>query len=158
MLVEGELDAVLHPDLIKPLRDRDPRIARLFPDFKNEEKRYYKKTGIFPIMHLVVVRRPIVEQNPWLPHSIFSAFQEAKTIAMRRMADPAITPLVWYGSAWEEERALLGPDPWEYGLTPQNRKTLETMIGYSHAHGLIGRKPSVDELFVDPTKSPPWKG
>jgi 4,5-dihydroxyphthalate decarboxylase len=158
MLVEGELDAVLHPDLIKPLRERDPRIARLFPDFKTEEQRYYKKTGIFPIMHLVVVRRPIVEQNPWLPHSLYAAFQTAKSIAMRRMADPAVAPLVWYGNAWEEERALLGPDPWEYGLTPQNRKTLETMIGYSHAHGLIGRKPSVDELFIDPTACPAWKG
>ena len=152
MLVEGEIDALLHPDLIGPLRRRDPRVARLFPDYKAEERRFYRKTGMFPIMHVVVVRRSIVEQHPWVPASLYRAFEAAKTVAMTRMADPAIAPLVWYGAAWEEERALLGPDPWEYGLTAQNRKTLETMVGYSHAHGLIKRRLSLDELFVDPAQ------
>ena len=154
MLVSGELDAVLTPDLIAPMRRRDPRIGRLFPDYKNEEMRYYRKTGIFPIMHLVVVRRAIVENHSWVPASLYRAFDRAKSIAMTRMADPAIAPLVWYGASWEEERDLLGHDPWEYGLTPQNRKTLETMIDYSHDSGLIRRRIPVDELFLDPAEMP----
>ena len=158
MLAEGELDALLSPNLIKPLLAGDPRVGRLFPDYKAEEARYYRKTGVFPIMHLVAMRRALMEAHPWLPGRLFRAFEQAKAIAMRRMADPSLVPLAWYGAAWDEERELLGPDPWEYGLTPQNRKTLETMIGYSHAHGLIGRKPVVEELFIDPTTCPPWKG
>ena len=161
----GELDAVLFYLVDPNLIDRStadlqnhPEIKTLFPDPLAEGIRYYRKTGVLPIMHLVAMRRALVEAHPWRPGRLFRAFEQGKAIAMRRMADPSLVPLAWYDAAWDEERALLGPDPWEYGLTPQNRRTLETMIGYSHAHGLIGRKPAVEELFIDPTTCPPWKG
>jgi 4,5-dihydroxyphthalate decarboxylase len=148
MLVDGELDAVMHPDLIKPLINKDPRVARLFPDYKDEEIAYYRKTGIFPIMHFVAIRQDIVERHPWIPMNMFLAFNEAKSIAMKRMENPRIVPLAWYRHAWEEQQELLGPDPWEYGMSERNRRTLETYLGYSFEQGLTRRLFSPDELFV----------
>lgn len=148
MLVEGELDAVIHADLIDPIVKRDPRVGRLWPDFKSEEMRYHGKTGIFPIMHVMGIKQEIVDRHPWVPISLFQAFQKSKDAAMRRMTNPRIVPLAWYREAWEEQEKLLGPDPWEYGLTDRNRHTLETMAGYSHEQGLTRRKMPLDELFV----------
>ena len=149
MLAEGELDAVLHSDFIKPFLARDPRVARLFPDMKAEEMAYYKKTGIFPIMHVVGLRRALVEQHPWLAINLFRAFNESKVIAMRRMANPRIVPLALYRAVWEEQERIFGPDPWEYGLSEKNRKVLETLVGYSHEQGLIKKRPTLDELFLN---------
>ena len=149
MLAEGELDAVLHSDLIKPFLAKDPRVARLFPDHKAEEIAYYKKTGIFPIMHVLGLRQAVVEQYPWVAVNLFKAFEEAKAVAMQRMQNPRIVPLAWYRDAWEEQETILGADPWEYGLTDKNRKNLQTLIGYSHEQGLIKNKPAVDELFLN---------
>jgi 4,5-dihydroxyphthalate decarboxylase len=148
MLAEGELDAVLHADLIKPFIAKDPRVARLFPDHKREEVAYYRKTGIFPIMHVLGIRQEIAERHPWLAINLLTAFKEAKAVAMRRMQNPRIAPLAWYREAWEEQEEILGADPWEYGLTEQNRKTLETLVGYSHEQGLIKRNIPLDELFL----------
>jgi len=148
MLVEGELDAVIHADLIDPIVKRDPRVARLWPDFKSEETAYYKKTGIFPIMHVMGLKQEIVDRQPWVPISLFQAFQKSKDAAMRRLNNPRIVPLAWYREAWEEQEKLLGADPWEYGLTDRNRHTLETMAGYSHEQGLTRRRMPPDELFV----------
>jgi len=148
MLTHGELDAVLHPDLIKPLRDKDPRVGRLFPDYKADEAAWFKKTGIFPIMHVLGLRQEIVEKYPWVPVNMYMAFNEAKAIAMRRMENPRIVPLAWYREAWEEQQELMGRDPWEYGLTERNRRQLETLVGYSHEQGLIKRRIPLDELFL----------
>jgi 4,5-dihydroxyphthalate decarboxylase len=149
MLAEGELDAVIHSSLIKPLVAGDKRVARLFPDFKTEEQRYFAKTGIFPIMHVLGIKREVVEQYPWVPINMFHAFNRAKAIAMKRMENPRIVPLAWYREAWEEQQQVLGPDPWEYGLTPRNRNTLATLASYSREQGLLRRDWSVEELFLD---------
>ncbi len=148
-LVSGELDALLHTDLIEPIVNKDPTVARLFADHRAEELAFFQRTGIFPIMHVVAVRRALVERYPWLPINLYKAFDDAKAIGMRRMFNPRIVPLAWYTEFWEEQAALMGEDPWIYGLTEQNRTTLETMIGYSHEQGLITRKPRLDELFLE---------
>ena len=149
MLAEGEIDALLHSDLIKPFLAKDPRVARLFPDHKREEIAYYRKTGIFPIMHVMGIKTELLDRHPWIAVNLYNAFEKAKALAMRRMENPRIVPLAWYREAWEEQQELLGADPWTYGLTPQNVKTLETLIGYSHEQGLIDRAIPVDELFVN---------
>ncbi len=149
MLAEGELDALLHPDLIKPLVDKDPRVGRLFPNFKDEEIAFYKKTGIFPIMHVMGLRREIVEKYPWVPINLYHAFNEAKAIAMKRMVNPRIVPLAWYRESWEEQEDIMGPDPWEYGLGEKNRSQLEKLVGYSFEQGMIGREIPLDELLID---------
>jgi 4,5-dihydroxyphthalate decarboxylase len=148
MLAEGELDAVFHSDLIKPFVAGDPRVARLFPDHKAEEMAYFKRSGIFPIMHVLAIRNALVDENPWLAVNLFRAFNEAKAAAMKRMANPRIVPLAWYRDAWEEQERILGPDPWEYGLTGKNPKNLETLVGYSHEQGLIRRRPALEQLFL----------
>ncbi|MGE3710022.1 MAG: ABC transporter substrate-binding protein, partial [Hyphomicrobiaceae bacterium] len=148
-LVEGRLDALLHTDLIEPIVNKDERVARLFPDHQKEEVAFFKKTGMFPIMHVVGIRRDLVKKYPWLPINLYKAFNESKAAGMRRMFNPRVVPLAWYTEYWEAEREMLGPDPWEYGLSDQNRKTLGAMIGYSHEQGLIKRRLEVDELFLD---------
>jgi 4,5-dihydroxyphthalate decarboxylase len=148
MLAEGELDAVIHSSIIKPFAAGDPRVGRLWPDYKQEEMAFYKKTGIFPIMHVMGIKREIVERHPWVPINMYHAFNKSKEIAMERMKNPRIVPLAWYQEALEEQVALLGPDPWEYGLTERNRKTLEMLAGFSHEQGLTPRRMSLDELFL----------
>ncbi len=149
MLLEGEIDALFDAYLIKSLTAKDPRVGRLFPDYKQEEIAYVRKTGIFPIMHVVGLRQEIVDRHPWVAASLFQAFEQAKALAMKRMENPRIAPLAWYRCAWEEQEAILGPDPWAYGLTGRNRTTLETLAGYSHEQGLIRRHPPLEELFLD---------
>jgi 4,5-dihydroxyphthalate decarboxylase len=149
MLATGELDAVLHPDLIHPLVSKDPRVARLFPDYRREEIAFYKKTGIFPIMHVLGIRREITKKYPWVAINVFNAFNTAKDLGMTRLRNPRIVPLAWYREAWEEQEQLLGADPWEYSLSDRNCRNLERLIGYAHEQGLIRRKPPVDELFIN---------
>ena len=149
MLAEGELDAVLHSDLLKPMLAKDPRVARLFPDYVTEEKKFFAKTGIFPIMHVMGIDPELVEKHPWVPINMYQAFNKAKALAMKRMENPRIVPLVFYREFWEEQEELFGPDPWQYGLGEQNRKTLETLVCYSHEQGIIPRPLTLDELFVN---------
>ena len=149
MLENGEIDAVLHSDLIKPIVNGDPRVGRLFPDYKNEEVAYYNKTGIFPIMHVLGLRQEVIDRYPWVAVNMYHAFNEAKAVAMKRMENPRIAPLAWYREAWEEQERILGTDPWEYGLSARNRKTLETLVGYSHEQGLIKRRIPLEELFLN---------
>jgi 4,5-dihydroxyphthalate decarboxylase len=149
MLADGEIDAVLHPDLIRPLVEKDPRVSRLFPDCRSEELAYYQKTGIFPIMHVLGIKRRIIENHPWVAINLFHAFDKAKSLAMKRLANPRVVPLAFYREAWEEQERILGPDPWEYGLTEMNRHNLQTLVGYSHEQGQIRRKFGLDELFLD---------
>lgn len=148
MLAEGEIDALLHPDIIDPILDKDPRVGLLFPDYKAEEIAYYKKTGIFPIMHTMGFKAELVERYPWIVPNLYKAFEEAKAIAIKRLFNPRVVPLAWYQNAWEEQEEVLGKDPWQYGMTPLNVKNLETVVGYSHEQGLIKRRIPLDELFL----------
>ncbi|MFQ5936948.1 MAG: ABC transporter substrate-binding protein [Acidiferrobacterales bacterium] len=151
MLADGELDAVLHPDLIPPILEKDPRVRRLFENYKELEVDYYRRTGIFPIMHTTAIKQEIVDKYPWLPMSLMRAFDQAKKIAYKRMENPRIVPLAWFGNALEEQAAILGDDPWAYGLGQANRRNLETLIHYSHEQGLIKRSIPLEELFVQAT-------
>lgn len=148
MLADGEIDALLHPDIIDPILKKDPRVGRLFPDYKSEEEAYYAKSGIFPIMHVLGFRQELVEQHPWIVPNLYQAFEQAKSVAMKRMRNPRLVPLAWYQEAWEEQERVLGPDPWEYGLGEKNARNMETLVAYSHQQGLISRKIPLDELFM----------
>ena len=149
MLAEGEVDAVLHPDIITPILRGDPRVSRLFKNYRSEEVAYFKRTGIFPIMHATVIRDEILKQDPWVANNLARAFERAKTISYRRMGNPRIVPLAWFLDEWDAQRELLGRDPWQYGLTSANRKNLENLIGYSKSGGLISNLQTVDEFYLD---------
>jgi len=150
MLATGDLDAIISPNVARGITEGDDRIGRLWEDYKDVEIAYYKATGIFPIMHVTTIRQEIVDEHPWVVNSLIKAFDEAKKIAYRRLTNPRIVPLAFYRTAWEEERALLGDDPWEYGLSDANRKNLETLIGYVHSQGLTDRRMTIEELFAAP--------
>jgi 4,5-dihydroxyphthalate decarboxylase len=149
LLTVGELDAVMHTDVIAPIREHDLQVKRLFPNYKDLEIDYYRRTGIFPIMHTTAIKREIVDRHPWVAVSLQRAFEEAKERAYERLQNPRIVPLAWYQSALEEQQVLLGKDPWAYGLNQSNRHNLQALISYSHEQGLIGNRFTVDELFVD---------
>ena len=146
MLVEGRLQGLIYPELPPSFRSGDPRIARLFADAKTEEQHYFAATGIFPIMHTVVIREDLLAQYPWLAMNVVQAFRRSKARAWRQMEDPRRVSLAWFREALEEQRTVLGSDPWPYDL-PANRAGLEALCGYAHTQGLTSRRLPVDELF-----------
>src|SRR5437870_5833238 len=149
MLAEGEISAMLSPELPRLFIAGDKRIVHLFPNYKEIELAYFRKTGIFPIMHVTTIKQEIVEKFPWVPTNLTQAFEEAKQIAYRHIADPRTVPLAWVRTALEEQEAVLGRDPWTYGLAPANRKNLETVLRYTHEQGMIAKMLSLDALFAD---------
>jgi 4,5-dihydroxyphthalate decarboxylase len=147
MFDNGELDALITPRAPRSFVAGAPHAARLFADYVTVELDYYRKTKIFPIMHLVGVRRKLVEQHPWLTVSVFKAFLEAKALVEYRyptMLNP------WATAEYERIRALLGDDFWSYHVEP-NRHLLETFLGYSKEQGILSKTIAVDELFAPST-------
>ena len=152
MLLAGELDAVIDPEVIQPIATKDPRVRRLFPNYRDLEIDYFKRSGIFPIMHTTAIKQEIVDQHPWVPASLMQAFEESKKISYERMENPRIVPLAWFRSFVEEQEEIFDGDPWVYGLGAANRKNVETLMQYSHEQGLIGKKMALGELFIDTTE------
>ena len=106
----------------------DKRIVRLFPNYKDIEIEFYRNTGIFPIMHVNAIRQEIIDKYPWVATNLVKAFDQAKALAYRRIANPRVAPLAWVRTAWEEQLDVLGSDPWVYGLGDANRKNLDSML------------------------------
>jgi 4,5-dihydroxyphthalate decarboxylase len=147
MLLAGEVDAMIAPNVTRMIGEDDPRVGRLFPNYREIEVDYYRRTGLFPIMHVTTIPSKIVAKHPWVVESLVLAFEEAKQLAYQRLANPRNVPLGWYRTYWEEERALLGPDPWEYGLSDLNRRNYETLVRWVHAQVLTGPRPGLEDLF-----------
>jgi 4,5-dihydroxyphthalate decarboxylase len=145
LLAAGELDAFIGA---RRPAGAGAGVRRLFPDFRRVERAYYERTGIFPIMHTVVLKEELARAHPWLPGALYEAFVEAKRIAYRRVADTAVLPYVlpWLVAEVEETRALMGDDPFPYGVR-RTRRTVETLAEYSFRQGLAPRRLSVEELF-----------
>ena len=147
MLISGEIEAIISPNLVRGIVERLPHITRLWPNYRDLEIEYYKRTGIFPIMHVTTIRKQIVEEHPWVVKSLMDAFERAKRLAFKRLANPRIVPLAWFQSYWDDEHEFLGNDPWEYGTSEKNRRNLEVMIGYVHQQSMSQRRMTVEELF-----------
>jgi 4,5-dihydroxyphthalate decarboxylase len=144
----GELAALLYPELPRQL---GTGIRRLFADPKAAEQRYFRDTGIFPIMHLVALRAELAERHPWLPDALYAAFDEARRLALAHLADARTTSVAWLAPAMVEERAVLGPDPWAYGLTEINRTALGTFLGYAREQGIAARDGLTPAGLFHPT-------
>ncbi len=151
-LQKGDLACAMYPDLLPSfVHGTASTIRRLFPDPKAEEMAYYKKTGFFPIMHTVVIRDDLLAEDPWVAKSLFKAFDNAKAEAWKSMLDPRKVSLVWMQDLLEEQQALMGPDPWVYGLEP-NRQNLEAMHRYGQLCGLVANPlGDVSEWFYPST-------
>ena len=152
MLQAGEIAALLTARKPPSFAAGSPKVKRLFPNFKEEEIAYYKKTKIFPIMHTIVIKREIYHMHPWIAQSLFNAFTQAKEKCYREMNEAAVLKytLPWLLSEVEEEKAILGEDFWPYGIEP-NRPTLEALVQYSHEQGLAVRLVKLEELFAPET-------
>ena len=147
MLADGDIDGFIAP---RPpsLPKNTPNVGWLFPDPVAAAKDYFKRTGIFPIMHLVGVRRTIAEQHPWLPGAVFKAFSQAKEVALEFLSDTSATKvtLPFVEERLAEARALMGEDFWSYGVE-ENRKTLENFLKHHHSQGLSSRLVTPEEMF-----------
>ncbi len=150
MLLDGELEGALYPETLPSIKARSPKIGLLFPDAKAAEIEYYKKSGIYPIMHTVVIKEEILRQNPWVAVSLMQAFQRSKEIGYERMKDPRNFTLVWVKETMQEQEKIFGADPWPYNLE-DNRKALEAAVRYEHEQGMIRRKFKIEDLFFPPS-------
>ena len=149
MLLAGELDAVLSARPPHPYASGDQRVRRMFEDYRTVELAYWKKTGIFPIMHVVTMRREVYEANHWVAMNLLKAFTESKDRSLKRMADITVSfyPLPWMDQNTNISRELLGEDFWPYGIEG-SRKTLEAFTQYAFEQGVCHRKVAVDEMFA----------
>jgi len=152
MLADGELDALVTARAPSTFHREPDKVRRLFPDYVEVEKQYYRRTRIFPIMHTVVIRRDVYAKNPWVAQSLYKAFTAAKKIASDMYAQTAAlsSMLPWSTAQADETRAEMGEDWWPYGLGP-NRHVLETFLRYHHEQGLSKRLYKPEELFARET-------
>lgn len=153
MLESGAIDALMSPRMPSCFLKGDPHVRRLFPDFKRVEMDYFRRTGIFPIMHVVVIRTKIYEEHPWIAQSLYKAFCAAKDICFGQLYDSNVLriSLPWTVAEYEETRQLMGEEYWPYGLAP-NLRVLETLHGYLLEHGLIKQKLDLAALFAPNTR------
>lgn len=147
----GALDGLVYPEIPRQVLDRDGTIRRLFDDPKAEEQAYFGRTGIFPIMHTVALQSDLVERFPWVARSLLDAFVEAKRLAIARLDNPRTVSLAWLRALQEEERDILGADPWRYGFDDVNRATLSTFLRYALDQGLVKQPLQPEDLFYDTT-------
>ncbi len=149
MLRDGELDALFTARAPSSFLAGEPHIGRLFPNTRAAEMAYYKKTGHFPIMHLVGIRKTLAEQYPWLATSVYKAFCEAKRLAMIDLTDvnALMVTLPFLEAETRETMAVMGDDFWRYGIH-ENKHDIDALIQYAHEQGLIDRKPALEELFA----------
>jgi 4,5-dihydroxyphthalate decarboxylase len=152
MLAEGAIDALYTARTPSSFRDGGGRVRRLFENYRQVEQDYFRATGIFPIMHTVVIRREVYEANRWVARSLFKAFCEAQRLTYRDLAETAAQKamLPWAHAHHEEARAMMGDDYWPYGLE-RNRETLATFLRYSFEQGLSKRQLAPEELFAPET-------
>ena len=148
LLEAGEIDGFIAPRPPSLIEKGHPHIGWLFPDPVAAAKDYFKRTGLFPIMHILGIRRALAEQHPWLPGAVLKAFEQAKRLAVEELADTTVAKvtLPFVEEMLRDARAFMGEDFWSYGVAP-NRKVLDYFLGQHHAQGLSARRLSVDELF-----------
>ncbi|MDP2604046.1 MAG: ABC transporter substrate-binding protein [Deltaproteobacteria bacterium] len=149
MLESGELDGLISARIPSCLAKGSTKVRRLFPNYRDVEIDYYKRTKIFPIMHILVVRREVYEKHPWVARSLYKAFCEAKDRAFQIMHISNSHAVMMPWLAWEREqlKELFGPDWWPYGIEP-NRHVIETLIRYMGEQGLLAKPVSVEDLFA----------
>lgn len=152
MLRDGQIDALYTARAPSTFRAGDGRVVRLFPDFVDVERAYYRQTGIFPIMHVVAIRRDVYEAHRWIAQSLVKAFGQAQRRTYDDLNETAASKamLPWLPAHVEEATALMGEDWWPYGLA-RNRDTLATFLRYSHEQGLARRLLAPEDLFAPET-------
>jgi 4,5-dihydroxyphthalate decarboxylase len=148
LLLRGEIDALIPPNIVPSFRAKDPRIRRLFKDPRATVNEYFRKTKIFPITHTLVVRQSLFDEHPWIVSSLLKAFDEAEELCRRsydyakRSAFPSAVLIL------EEEEELFGKNPWAHGLSAENQVVIEKFVDYAEDQGYISYRPKLTDLFA----------
>jgi 4,5-dihydroxyphthalate decarboxylase len=148
LLLSGGCDALITPITPRAFMEGNPKIHQLFAPIKSAEQKYYRDTGLFPIMHVVAVRKDAAKEMPWLPAAAFRMYSEAKQAAYANLATTTVlrTSLPWVTEEYEETRQLMGDDYWRYGIE-SNRKELEAVMRYTYEQGLVKEHGRFEEMF-----------
>jgi 4,5-dihydroxyphthalate decarboxylase len=148
MLLSGEIDAAISARVPDAFEMGHGKIARLYPEYRAEEMRYHEATGIYPIMHVIAMRRAVFERYPWMAMNLLKAFDEAKRRSLERIQDLTASriPVPWAASIADELSKNFGADPFPYGLE-ENRKTLDAFCRFAHEQGVTAKKLTPDDLF-----------
>ncbi len=153
MLESGDIQGLISARAPSCFVKGSPKVRRLFPNYKEVEMDYYKRTKIFPIMHVLIIRKELYESHPWVARSLYKGFCQAKERAidaMLKVTNTHAATLPWLFAEVDELKSLFGTDWWPYGIEP-NRHVLESLIRYMREQGLIDRSVKVEELFVPNT-------
>lgn len=148
MLINGELDAIMTARAPRVFQRKHPNIARLFPNYQDMEEEYFARTKVFPIMHIVAMRREILAKNPWIARNLYNAFDASKNNSMERALDISVSryPFPWLTDYTEKLQQKFGADLFPYGIE-ENRPTLEMFLQYAHEQGIAHRHAKVEEIF-----------
>jgi 4,5-dihydroxyphthalate decarboxylase len=154
LLLEGEIDAVLSARPPAACSDGSGRIVRLFPDYVAAEREYFAATGIFPIMHVIAIRRSTFERHPWIAMNLYKAFEEAKDRSIARALDITASafPFPWAAQITQQAQQMFDGDLWAYGID-KNRTTIDAFLQFAFAQGVCHRKLSASELFPNQVQS-----
>ena len=158
MLDEGEVDALFTARAPSCFQNGSPNVARLFENPREEEEQYFRKTGIFPIMHTIIVQREIYEKNPWIAMELYKAFSEAKKLVLGNYTrtEALHATLPWVHDELDRTEKIMGDDWWPYGVS-KNRHVLETFLRYHHEQGLSKKMMTIEELFAPETLDEEYK-
>ena len=149
MLADGEIDAVFSARPPSCFTRGAANVARLFPDYRATEQAYYRKAGVYPLMHTVGIRNSLLERHPWMAAHFYNAFAKAKEIAVadfEKLSALALT-LPWIEAEYRATQAVLGTDIWPYGVAA-NRKAIDTLCRYLHEQGFTSRLMRTENLFA----------
>ena len=148
MLLSGELDAAISARVPDAFNAGGSKVVRLYPDYRTEEMNYHAQTGIYPIMHVIALRRTVFERYPWVAMNLLKAFEQAKARSLERIGDLTASriPVPWSASIVNEYAKDFGDDPFPYGLEA-NRKTLDAFCRFAHEQGVTAKRLTPDDLF-----------
>lgn len=150
LLAAGEIDCAIIARPPTCFLEGHPDVVRLFPDYLEMEEQYYRRSGVWPIMHIIAMQKRILDDNPWVARNLFNAFQESKRRSLERLLDPAVSryPLAWLPTYARRMRDLFGGDPFPYGIE-ENRATWEQMALYTYQQGIAHRQFKPEEIFPE---------
>ncbi|MDP9050620.1 MAG: 4,5-dihydroxyphthalate decarboxylase [Acidobacteriota bacterium] len=148
MLLAGDLDGIISAREPAAFAAGNPRVVRLWPDYRAAEETYYRETGIFPIMHVIVIKNETLSRHPWAAMNLLRAFDEAKQNSLERLSTIVNSPIAipWSYSAYRSAQKVFGDDLWPYGIE-SNRRTLEAFLDYCREQGIIQQRLAIEDMF-----------
>lgn len=148
MLAAGEIDCAIIARPPNCYLEGHADVLRLFPDFLEMEEDYYRRTGVWPIMHIIAIQKSVLEANPWVARNLYNAFLESKRRSLERLFDPAVSryPLAWLPIYARRMREMFDGDPFPFGIE-ENRATWEQLLSYAHEQGIAHRLVAPEEIF-----------